>query len=264
MTDTDYNGLIDTHAHLDEPSLAGELQSLLHAASENQLTKIITIGTTLESSRNSLQLAKEHPMISAAVGIHPNYSTEATDEQWAEIIQLAKHSQVVAVGETGLDRYWDYAPIKRQIDYFHRHIELSRDVDKPFIVHCRDAEQDILEVLAEQAKKGEFKGVMHSFCGSWETATCCLDWGMYFSFSGMLTFKKNTGLRELAAKIPINRVMVETDSPYLAPVPFRGKRNQPAYVKHTAEVLAECYSVSFEEICHITTANAQEFFKEDS
>lgn len=260
MTDTDSNGLIDTHAHLDEPSLKGELQSLLRAARENQVTRILTIGTTLESSQNSLELAREHSIIAAAVGIHPNYAGEASDEQWAELVTLAQHPEVVAVGETGLDRYWDYTPLEKQIDYFHRHIVLSRELDKPFIVHCRDAEQDILDVLDEQAKQADFKGVMHSFCGSWETATRCLDWGMYFSFSGMLTFKKNTELRELAAKIPRDRVMVETDCPYLAPVPFRGKRNQPAYVKHTAQVLAECYGVSFEEICRITTTNARNFF----
>lgn len=260
MTQTAYDGLIDTHAHLDEPSLKGELQSLLKAASENRVTRIITIGTTLESSKNSLELAREYPMIAAAVGIHPNYAGEANDKQWTELVALAQHPEVVAVGETGLDRYWDYTPIDTQIDYFHRHIELSRKVDKPFIVHCRDAERDILDVLHEQAKQGEFKGVMHSFCGSWETAVRCLDWGMYFSFSGMLTFKKNTGLRELAAKIPQDRVMVETDCPYLAPVPYRGKRNQPAYVRHTAEVLAECYGVSFDEICRITSTNARSFF----
>ncbi len=261
MSDTNSNNLIDTHAHLDEPSLVGELQSLLKAAQENRLSRIITIGTTLESSQKSLQLAREYPIIAAAVGIHPNYSSEATDRQWAEIVELAKEPHVVAVGETGLDRYWDYAPIDKQIDYFHRHIELSRELDKPFIVHCRDAEQDILDVLARQAEKGELNGVMHSFCGSWETATRTLQWGMYFSFSGMLTFKKNQELRELAAKIPLDRIMVETDSPYLAPVPFRGKRNQPAYVKHTAQVLAECHGLSCEEICKITTANARKFFK---
>ncbi len=260
MTQTDPCHLIDTHAHLDEPSLLGEVEALLSAAAENQISKIVTIGTTLASSQNSVQLAEQQKMISAAVGIHPNYAAEATDEQWKEVVKLADHPKVVAVGETGLDRYWDHTPLQKQIDYFHRHIALSRKLSKPFIVHCRDAEQDILNVLSAEAKQGSFCGVMHSFCGSLATATRCLDWGMYFSFSGMLTFKKNTELRELAAKIPQDRVMVETDCPYLAPVPFRGKRNQPAYVKHTAEVLAECYSLSFEDICRITTANANAFF----
>lgn len=261
MSATSCVGLIDTHAHLDEPSLQGELQSLLKSAQEADLTGIITIGTTLASSLNSVQLAKEQELIYAAVGIHPNYAAKATDEQWEEIVKLAEHSQVVAVGETGLDRYWDYTPIDQQIDYFDRHIALSRKLNKPFIVHCRDAEQEVLEVLTEQAKQGSLHGVMHSFCGSWETAKRCLDWGMYFSFSGMLTFKNNPSLRELASKIPQDRVMVETDCPYLAPVPFRGKRNQPAYVKHTAEVLAQCYGLSFEEICKVTTENSRTFFR---
>lgn len=261
MAATPRYGLIDTHAHLDEPSQAGELQGILNMAAENQVGGIVTIGTTLQSSINSVQLAQEQETIFAAVGIHPNYAAEATDEQWKEIVELASNPQVVAVGETGLDRYWDHTPIDQQIDYFLRHITLSRELNKPFIVHCRDAEEDVLEVLSEQAKQGPLQGVMHSFCGSWETATRCLDWGMYFSFSGMLTFKNNPKLRELAAKIPQDRVMVETDSPYLAPIPFRGKRNQPAYVKHTAEVLAQCYEVSYEQICKTTTENAIKFFQ---
>jgi len=253
--------LFDTHAHLDEPSLQDDLQSVLTNASENGVSEILTIGTTLESSILNLKLAEEHDMIYAAVGIHPNYAAEANDQQWDDVVRLAEHPRVVAIGETGLDRYWDHSPMDQQIEYFRRHITLSRDLKKPFIVHCRDAEPDILEVLTEQADQGPFLGVMHSFCGSWETADCCLQWGMYFSFSGMLTFKRNTELRELASKIPRDRVLVETDSPYLAPVPFRGKRNQPAYVRHTAEVLAQCYGISNEEMCRITYENSRRFLQ---
>ncbi|HCS50822.1 TatD family hydrolase [Rubinisphaera sp.] len=254
--------LFDTHAHMDEPSLAAETEQLLAASQENGLVGVLTIGTTVESSRGSIVLAEKHEGIYAAVGIHPNYVSQAGSSDWDTIVELAQHNSVKAIGETGLDRYWDHSPIETQVDYFKRHLQLTRETGKPFIVHCRDAEPDVLEVLeAEHLEHGPLNGVMHSFCGSAETAQKCLDWGMMISFSGMLTFKRNVELRELAASVPQDRVLVETDAPYLAPMPFRGKRNQPAYVKHTAEVLADCYGMSYKELCLITTANAMRFLK---
>ncbi|TWT62098.1 TatD family hydrolase [Rubinisphaera italica] len=254
--------LFDTHAHLDEPSLAAETEQLLTACQENGLVGVLTIGTTVESSRGSIVLAENHERICAAVGIHPNYVSQAGPSDWDAIVEFAQYDSVKAIGETGLDRYWDHSPIDLQVDYFKRHLQLTRETGKPFIVHCRDAEPDVLEVLAaEYQKHGPLNGVMHSFCGSAETAQKCLDWGMMLSFSGMLTFKRNVELRELAATVPQDRVLVETDAPYLAPMPYRGKRNQPAYVKHTAEVLADCYGMSYKELCQITTANAMRFLK---
>ncbi|MCG6155506.1 TatD family hydrolase [Rubinisphaera margarita] len=253
--------LIDSHAHFDEPSLAGELEQLLGNCRENGVIGVLTIGTTVESSRASIELARKHTEIYAAVGIHPNYVSQVGPSDWDQITKLAEDDLVKAVGETGLDRYWKETPIEDQIDYFRRHLELSRALGKPFIVHCRDAEEDVLVVLEEDAKQGPLNGVMHSFCGSAETARRCLDWGMMISFSGMLTFKRNIELRELAATVPHDRLLVETDAPYLAPMPYRGKRNQPAYVKHTAEVLAETLGVSYNDVCELTTNNARRFLK---
>ncbi|WP_013630686.1 TatD family hydrolase [Rubinisphaera brasiliensis] len=252
--------LFDSHAHLDEPSLRDDRAAVLEAARENGLEGILTIGTTRQSSLDSVALAAAEPMVFAAVGIHPNYVAEAQDSDWTEIEKLAESPDVKALGETGLDRYWKHTPIESQIDFFKRHIQLSRKLSKPFIVHCRDADDDVLAVMAEFAADGPLQGVMHSFCGSREMATQCVEWGMMISFSGMLTFKRNQELRDLAAEIPADRLMVETDCPYLAPVPFRGKRNQPAYVKHVAEVLADVRNARFDETCQLTTANARRFF----
>jgi len=252
--------LFDSHAHLDEPSLRDDRAAVLEAARENELVGILTIGTTRQSSRDSVAFTSEEPLVYAAVGIHPNYVAEAHEADWAEIEQLAEQDDVVAIGETGLDRYWKHTPIEDQIDYFERHIQLSRKLGKPFIVHCRDADDDVLEVLSKYAADAPLHGVMHSFCGSREMARQCLEWGMMLSFSGMLTFKRNVELREIAAEVPADRLMVETDCPYLAPVPFRGKRNQPAYVKHVAEFLADARQARFDETCQLTTANARRFF----
>jgi TatD DNase family protein len=173
---------------------------------------------------------------------------------------LASDSRVVAIGETGLDRYWDAAPLELQQDFFRRHIELSRRVDKPFIVHCREAEADVVALLQEESRNGPLRGVMHSFCGTLETANACLDLGLSLSFAGMLTFKNNQALRDVARQIPLDRVLVETDSPYLAPVPMRGKRNEPGHVVHTARCLAELHQISLEELCVRTTANVRQLF----
>lgn len=252
--------LIDTHAHLDESRFEDDLAEVIARAEEAGLEAVICIGTTADSSRQTVELAQKYPLLYAAVGIQPNYVAEAKPGDWEAVCELATEPKVIAVGETGLDRYWDYAPIELQRDYFARHIALSRKHDLPFVVHCREAETDIVEQLTEESKNGPLRGLMHSFCGSAETARACLDLGLYISFAGMLTFKKNKELRELAATIPQDRLLVETDSPYLAPTPNRGKRNEPAFVRYTAGVLAECQGVSAEEMAAMTTENAKRLF----
>lgn len=204
--------LFDSHAHLDEPSLVTDRKDVFSLCEENHVVGVLTIGTTLQSSRDSIQLAQEQDFVHAAIGIHPNYVSQASEDDWEKIVALAEDENVVAIGETGLDRYWDHAPIELQIDYFQRHLNLSRELQKPFIVHCRDAEEDVLQVLAADAEKGPLQGIMHSFCGSGAMAKQCLEWGMYLSFSGMLTFKRNVELRELAATVPQDRVLIETDA----------------------------------------------------
>lgn len=253
--------LIDTHAHLDEQSFETDLADVLARAQQQGVEIIFTIGVTAASSVAALDLAKVHPQLRAVVGIQPNYVSTAAPDDFDLVAGLASDPHVVAVGETGLDRYWDSAPIELQQDYFHRHIELSRRVNKPFIVHCREADADVVALLQEEAKQGPLAGVMHSFCGSAETAARCLELGLYLSFAGMLTFKSNQQLRDVAKQVPLNRLLVETDSPYLAPVPMRGKRNEPAYVAHTAKCLGEIHELSLEEIGQITSENARRLFQ---
>ncbi|WP_437191895.1 TatD family hydrolase [Planctomicrobium sp. SH527] len=253
--------LIDTHAHLDEQSFELDLDAVLTRAAEHQVETIFTIGVTAATSHAALALAKKYPQLYAVVGIQPNYVAQANADDFDQITELASDSRVIAIGETGLDRYWDSSPIELQRDYFFRHIELARQVEKPFIIHCREAEADVVAVLKEAAQSGPLSGVMHSFCGDQATADACLELGMYISFAGMLTFKSNQALRDVAKTIPRDRLLVETDSPYLAPVPMRGKRNEPANVAHTARCLADVHGLTLEDLAAITTANTKHLFK---
>lgn len=252
--------LIDTHAHLDEQSFENDFADVLQRAAEAGLERIISVGTTVESSRTVIALSEQYPNVSAIVGIHPNYSSQANPGDFEIIEELARHPRVVAVGETGLDKYWDFAPIDIQREFFVRHIKLSQECGKPFVVHCRDAEPETLEVLREMAEQGSLNGVMHSFCGSANTREVCLELGMNFSVGGMVTYKKNVDLREIISGIPLDRLMLETDCPYLSPIPVRGQRNEPAYVAHTAKCLADVFGLSPVEIGNITTENARRIF----
>jgi len=254
--------LIDTHAHLDEEAFRNDAGQVVQHALDAGVSAIVTIGTTAESSKLAVELARQHESVYAAVGIQPNYVAEARPGDWEAIEQLSHNSKVVAIGETGLDRYWDHAPFDLQEEYFDRHIELARQRDLPFVVHCREAEEDVVRQLtAAAAASNELKGVMHSFTGNMKTAQSCIELGLYVSFAGMLTYKKNDDLRNVAAQVPADRLLVETDSPYLAPVPNRGKRNEPANVQHTAACLAEARGKSLEEIAKQTTANARALFR---
>jgi TatD DNase family protein len=253
--------LIDTHAHLDEEAFATDCDAVIARAVESGLEAVITIGTTADSSRRAVELARQYPAVYAAVGIQPNYAAEAKPGDFQAIEQLAAQAKVVGIGETGLDRYWDYAPLDVQAESFARHVGLSQRLDLPLIVHCRDADADVVSQLRRAADRGPLRGVMHSFCGSPETARACLDLGLHISFSGMLTYKKNDALRALAAEIPPDRLLVETDAPYLAPAPKRGKRNEPAYVCHTLACLAEVRQVTPEAMAEQTTQNARLLFR---
>jgi len=252
---------IDTHCHLDEESFTQDCAETIQRAVDAGVTTMLAVGITLESSRRVVELAGRYPNVFAVVGLHPNYVSTAKPGDWEQIVELMRAPKVVAIGETGLDKYWDYAPLELQTEYFHRHVELSRQLDLPFVVHCREAEPETLAVLAKHAEQGPLRGVMHSFCGSAEIASQCLKMGMYLSIAGMVTFKKNDSMRELVAGLPLDRLLVETDSPYLAPTPFRGKRNEPAHVRLTAACLAESRGVSKDEIAAATTRNARELFR---
>jgi TatD DNase family protein len=252
--------LIDTHAHLDEEAFDTDRAEVVARAESAGIVRIVTIGTTADTSRRSVAIAGQFPSVFAAVGIQPNYAAQAKAGDWEVIEGLASEPRVVAIGETGLDRYWDYAPFDVQIDYFQRHIALAQKLNKPFVVHCREADADIVAQLRDAAGRGPLRGVMHSFTGSLETARTCLDLGLYLSLAGMLTYKKSQGLRDLVKELPLERILVETDSPYLAPQPMRGKRNEPAFVRVTANALAELAGISQDEFARQTTANACRLF----
>lgn len=252
--------LIDTHCHLDAEGFHQEIDAVIQRATNSGVERLVSIGTTLETSQAAVLLANRYSCVSAVVGIHPNYTHEARSTDWEKIEDLATHPKVVGLGETGLDRYWDFAPIDLQREYFERHIELSRRIHKPFIVHCREAEDETLEVLLRAGAHAPLHGVMHSFCGSTETAVICVRLGMMISFAGMLTYKKNEDLRATAKTVPPERLLVETDAPYLAPHPNRGKRNEPAWVRLTNDCLASVHGMSPDEMADLTTANARRFF----
>ncbi len=254
--------LIDTHAHLDQDDFDADRAEVVARAVEAGVEAIVTIGTTAATSAKCVQIAAEFGPLYAAVGIQPNYVHEATGEDWDRIVELLDRSKVVAIGETGLDRYWDFAPFDLQQDYFDRHLQLSAERRLPFIVHMRECEADILAMLRDAYRRGPLLGVMHSFTGDAEMAAECVAMGMYISFAGMVTFKKSDALRACAATVPDDRLLIETDSPYLAPHPKRSqKRNEPALVHHTAACLAEVRGVSLKTLAAQTTANARRLFR---
>jgi len=252
--------LIDTHCHLDSEGFHQDIDHVIQRALDNGVERMLTIGVDLKTSQAAVLLANRYSCVSAVVGIQPNYAQETKPDDWAAIEDLATHPRVVGVGETGLDKYWDVAPLDIQREYFIRHIELSRRLKKPFVVHCREAEAEVVEVLQAEAANGPLFGLMHSFCGRAETAAACVQLGLYISFAGMLTFRKNEDLRTVAKSVPIDRLLVETDAPYLAPLPNRGKRNEPSWVRFTCDCLAQVLQVTPDEMASQTTANAKRLF----
>jgi TatD DNase family protein len=252
--------LIDTHAHLDQEEFEGDRAEVIARAAAAGIERIVAIGVTADSSAAVVRLAAEYPAVYAAVGIQPNYCAQAKSGDWERVVELAASPKVVAIGETGLDRYWDHTPFDLQQDYFDRHLRLAQDCGLPFVVHTRESDADVLVMLREAGGRGELRGVMHSFTGSAATASECVEMGLYISFAGMVTFKKLADLRAVAATVPADRILAETDSPYLSPHPLRGKRNEPANLVHTAQVLSEVRGVSFEEFSEQTTKNARKLF----
>ncbi len=252
---------IDTHAHLDDDRFHGDLPAVLERAASAGLERIVVVATTALDSPRCIALAGRYPLLRATVGIQPNHVAEASPTAWDEVVALSSHPTVVALGETGLDRYWDHTPFPQQEDYFARHLALARELDRAVVIHCREAEADMLRMLREEFDRhGPIRAVMHSFTGDEATAKACLEMGLFISFAGMLTYKNAEALRQAAAAVPLDRVVVETDCPYLAPVPHRGKRNEPAYVVHTAAVLAQTLGVPVETIAERTTQNARSLF----
>ncbi|PQO41428.1 TatD family hydrolase [Blastopirellula marina] len=254
--------LFDTHAHLFDETLISQIDDVVARAKEAGVGQMMVVGTTAEDSIRASEIAERFPEVYATVGIQPNNCAEAKPGDWEKIVELLEHPKVVALGETGLDRYWDFTPFELQQDYFDRHLRLSQERDFPFIVHMRDCGDDIVVMLKEAAERGPLRGVMHSFTGDPALLQQCLDLDMYISFAGMVTFKKSGDLRDVAALVPKDRILIETDAPYLSPEPVRGKRpNEPAYVAHTAACVAAARGESLEEFAELTTANARQLFR---
>ncbi len=252
--------LFDTHAHLDSEQLQPHLDEILALADDGSM-RINAIGTDPRSSQRCLELAKKHADVFAAVGLHPNYCAKFDESHWQAILEIVDDPVVVAIGETGLDKYWDDCPFDVQLKWFSRHIDLSFEKQKPLVIHTRECESEMIETLESSARDGRIIGIMHSFAGSADAAKRCLDLDMYISFAGMVTFKKSTELREVAKLIPDDRILIETDSPYLSPHPFRSKRpNLPMRVESTAECLAEVRGVTVAEFAAQTFENANRVF----
>ncbi|MHC5537872.1 TatD family hydrolase [Singulisphaera rosea] len=253
--------LVDTHAHLDDPRLYNDLDAVLTRARLAGVGQVVAIGTTAEDSGLVAAIARERPGVFAAVGIHPNHITEARDGDWERILSLIGQPKVVAVGETGLDRYRDNTPFELQQESFDRHLSLARECDLPVVIHCRESARDILDQLNRGLRP--IRGILHSFTGSWDEACEFLELGLHLSFAGMLTFENKSldDLRDVASRIPLDRLLVETDSPYLSPHPFRGKTNEPARVALTAETLARLKDIPVASLAEITTANARKLFR---
>ncbi len=251
----------DTHAHLDDEAFDEDRDGVIRRAREAGVETILAVGVTADSSDKCVALAERYPGVYAAVGVQPNYCAQAQPGDWDRIVALVDHPRVAAIGETGLDRYWDYSPFDLQQEYFDRHLRLSQERDKAFIVHLRDCGEEIAVMLEEARRRGPLRGVMHSFTGDADLARRCLDLGLYISFAGMVTFKKSDNLRQVAALVPDDRILIETDSPYLSPHPLRGKNpNEPARVVHTAACLAEARRATLDAFAAQTTANAQRLF----
>jgi TatD DNase family protein len=253
--------LIDTHAHLDDERFREDLPAVLDRAAAAGVTTMVAIATTAPSSHDCVALAARHAPLVASVGIQPNHVAEAQPTAWDEVAALVTRPKVVAIGETGLDRYWDHTPFPQQEDYFARHLDLTRRHNLAVVIHCREAEADVVRMLrADYERHGPVRGVMHSFTGDAATAAACLAMGLYVSFAGMVTYKNAGDLREVVRQVPLDRLLVETDSPYLAPVPVRGQRNEPANVRHTAACLAGIHGVDVDVLAEATTRNARVLF----
>lgn len=252
--------LIDTHAHLDFPDILSQLDDVLARARQVGVERIVTIGASrgVESNDRALAIARQHDSIRCSVGIHPHDAQLANDDVVAHLAEYARDPNVVGIGETGLDYFYDHAPVEKQKWSFSQFLQLSRQVNKPVIIHSRDAEEDTIALIREAGVTG---GILHCFTGSRWMAEQLFELDFYFSFSGIVTFKNGAALLEIARDVPADRILVETDSPYLAPVPHRGKPNEPAFVRHTAEKVAQARGIALEELAAMVWENAARVFQ---
>jgi TatD DNase family protein len=247
--------LIDSHCHLDFPDFAAELDGVVLRARQAGVGRLVTISTRVRRHNEVLAITERFADVYCSIGTHPHYAHEELDVSAADLVARTRAEKVVAIGEVGLDYHYDNSPREAQERGFRTHIAAARETGLPLVIHSREADADTARILEEETTKGAFKAVLHCFTGGPDLARRAVALGHFVSFTGILTFKNSTALRAIAAELPADRILVETDAPYLAPGRYRGKRNEPAYVVETAKVLAETRSVSFDEMARQTTDN---------
>ncbi len=252
--------LVDSHCHLDFPDFADGIDAIVVRARAAGVAQIVTISTRVRQHERILAIAERFPNVFCSVGTHPHHAHEELDITADELVRRAAHPKVVAIGEAGLDYHYDNSPRVAQEQGFRAHIAAARTTRLPLVIHSRDADADMIRILEEETGKGAFPAILHCFTGSRELARAGIRLGLYVSFSGILTFKNSPVLREIAAELPADRLLVETDAPYLAPGKHRGKRNEPAYIVETARVLAETRGISFDVVARLTTENFHRLF----
>ena len=247
--------LVDSHCHLDFSDFSAELDAVVERARAAGLGRIVTISTRVKKHAQVLAIAEKFPEVFCSVGTHPHNAHEELDIDAKTLMEIARHPKVVAIGEAGLDYHYDKSPRDAQMKGFRQHIAAARETGLPLVIHSRECDADMTRILRDETGKGAFPAVLHCFTGGRDLAFAAIELGHYVSFTGILTFKNSQDLRDIAAGLPADRVLVETDAPYLAPLPFRGKRNEPSYVVETAKVLAATRGVSEDEIARQTTEN---------
>jgi len=252
--------LVDSHCHLDFPDLAARLPEILAKMAANQVQAAVCIGVNLEDFPRVLALAEAHPQLLASVGVHPEH-TEGAEPTAEQLVALAAHPRVVAIGETGLDYYWHKDKPEWQRQRFRTHIAAAKACGKPLVIHTRDSAADTIRLMAEEGA-GAVGGVMHCFTESWSIAQKALELGFYISLSGIVTFKNAALVKEVAQNCPLDRLLIETDSPYLAPVPYRGKPNEPSYVRYVGEEIAKLRGIALQDVAEATTENFYALFKD--
>ncbi|WP_455477556.1 TatD family hydrolase [Bartonella sp. B41] len=252
--------MIDTHCHLDFEDFAQDLNGVVQRALDAGVERMITISTRVNELNRILKIAQSYDQVFCSVGTHPNHTREESNITAENLIHLSKHSKVVAFGETGLDYYYDCSSPKEQKKIFAEHIIASRETQLPVVIHSRSADMDMKQILCEQIKEGFFPFILHCYSSGMELAHVAIELGGYISFSGILTFKNAHEIREIAKIVPHKYLLIETDAPFLAPIPYRGKINEPSFIRYTAAILAETVGLSIEEIEKITTQNAFRVF----
>ena len=252
--------LIDSHAHLEMPEFKGDLEEVIQRAKASGVACIFTVGTERKDWKRALHIANSHPSIYAILGVHPHNAKEIDDQTYSELRVLCQGEKVKAYGEIGLDFFRNLSPPEIQRKRFREQIVLAKELRLPIVIHDRDAHQETEEILMSE-KAGEYGGIIHCFSGNYEMAKKCLDMGFHISVPGSITFKNAERFQDIVKRLPLESILVETDAPYLSPVPFRGKRNEPSYVRYTAEKIAEIKKISFEEVAEVTSENALRVFR---